>query len=100
MAPLRDWGERVRRLVAHSPCYLAGALNIPVQHHHRAVQMPGTLQVWQSMRRNWISNRVFIFCENTLDHCCYAWNTLIDPPRPIISLGMHEWAWVLIQSGL
>ena len=27
-----------------------------------------------------------------LDHCCYAWNQLIDQPWKIISIGTREWA--------
>jgi len=33
--------------------------------------------VWQFMRDNWLSNRVFTSYENLLDHCCHAWNRLI-----------------------
>ena len=32
------------------------------------------------MRDNWLSNRVFTSYENILDHCCYAWNALIETP--------------------
>src|SRR5438270_3637060 len=48
--------------------------------------------VWQFMRDNWISNRVFESYNDILDHCCYAWNTLIDRPWRIMSLGMPQWA--------
>jgi hypothetical protein len=44
------------------------------------------------MRDNWLSNRVFRSYEDILDHCCYAWNILIDSPWRIISLGMRKWA--------
>ena len=30
------------------------------------------------MRENWLSNRVFTSYKNIVDHCCFAWNTLID----------------------
>ena len=36
--------------------------------------------VWQFMRDNWLSNRVFKSYEDILDHCCHAWNKLIDQP--------------------
>lgn len=32
--------------------------------------------IWQFMRDNWLSNRVFESYENIVDHCCYAWTTL------------------------
>ena len=33
---------------------------------------------WQFMRDNWLSNRVFKSYADILDHCCFAWNKLID----------------------
>jgi hypothetical protein len=32
------------------------------------------------MRQNWLSNRVFKSYDDIVDHCCYAWNTLIAQP--------------------
>jgi hypothetical protein len=34
--------------------------------------------IWQFMRQSWLSNRVFKSFDDIVDHCCYAWNTLID----------------------
>ena len=39
--------------------------------------------VWQFMRDNWLSNRIFKSYDDILDHCCYAWNKLIDKPSKI-----------------
>jgi len=36
--------------------------------------------IWQFMRDNWLSNRVFKSYDDILDHCCFAWNKLIDMP--------------------
>ena len=47
--------------------------------------------IWQFMRDNWLSNRVFRSYEDILDHCCFAWNKLIDQPWKIISIGTREW---------
>jgi hypothetical protein len=44
------------------------------------------------MRDNWLSNRVFKSYDDIVDHCCYAWNTLINQPWHIISIGMRDWA--------
>ena len=41
--------------------------------------------IWQFMRANWLSNRVFNSFDDIVDHCCYAWNTLIDQPWKIMS---------------
>ena len=37
--------------------------------------------VWQFMRDNWLSNRIFKSYDDLVDHCCEAWNKLIDQPR-------------------
>jgi transposase len=49
--------------------------------------------IWQYMRDNWLSNRIFSSYENILDHCCYAWNTLADRPWVIMSIGLRAWAY-------
>ncbi|MFT8247229.1 IS630 family transposase [Roseomonas sp. BN140053] len=48
--------------------------------------------VWQFMRDNWLSNRVFRSYDDIVDHCCFAWNKLVDHPWHIISLGQRRWA--------
>jgi transposase len=46
--------------------------------------------VWQFMRDNWLSNRVFHSYDNLVDHCCDAWNRLIDQPWKIMSIGLRD----------
>ncbi len=48
--------------------------------------------VWQFMRDNWLSNRVFTCSDNWLDHCCDAWNKLAEQPWIIMSIGLRDWA--------
>jgi hypothetical protein len=36
--------------------------------------------VWQFMRDNWLSNRVFKSYHQIVDLCCDAWNKLTDQP--------------------
>jgi transposase len=48
--------------------------------------------VWQFMRDNWLSNRVFRSYDDILSHCCEAWNRLVDQPWRIMSIGLREWA--------
>src|SRR5271154_1732763 len=48
--------------------------------------------IWQFMRENWLSNRIFKSFDDIVDHCCDAWNKLIDQPWRIMSIGMREWA--------
>ena len=48
--------------------------------------------VWEFMRDNWLSNRVFSSYDDLVDHCCDAWNKLVDQPWRIMSLGLRKWA--------
>lgn len=48
--------------------------------------------VWQFMRDNWLSNRIFKSYEDILDQCCVEWNKLISQPGRIMSLGLRQWA--------
>ena len=48
--------------------------------------------VWEFMRDNWLSNRVFSSYENIVDHCCDACNKLAEQPWRIMSLGRRIWA--------
>jgi transposase len=48
--------------------------------------------VWQFMRDNWLSNRVFQNYDDIVDHCCHAWNKLTDQPWRIMSIGLRSWA--------
>jgi len=36
--------------------------------------------VWQLLRDNWLSNRIFKSYNDILDHCCHEWNKLVDMP--------------------
>ena len=48
--------------------------------------------VWQFIRDNWLSNRVFAAYDDIVDQCCHAWNTLAAQPWRIMSIGIREWA--------
>jgi hypothetical protein len=49
--------------------------------------------VWQFVRDNWLSNRVFRSYEAIVGHCCDAWNRLVDQPWRITSIGLRDWAY-------
>ena len=48
--------------------------------------------VWQFMRDNWLSNRVFKSHNDIVDHCCEAWNRLTNRPWRIMSIRLRDWA--------
>ena len=58
----------------------------------RSPELNPVENVWQFMRDNWLSNRVFTSYDEIVDHCCEAWNKLIDRPWTIMSIGMRDWA--------
>jgi len=48
--------------------------------------------VWQFMRDNWLSNRIFKSYDEIVELCCEAWNKLVDQPWKIMSIGRRKWA--------
>lgn len=44
------------------------------------------------MRDNWLSIRIFKSYEDIVDHCCFAWNNLVNQPWRIMSIDMRQWA--------
>jgi transposase len=58
----------------------------------RSPELNPVENIWQFLRDNWLSNRVFKSYDDILDHCCFAWNQLIEQPWKIMSIGTREWA--------
>jgi transposase len=48
--------------------------------------------IWQFLRDNWLSNRIFASYNDIVDHCCHAWNKLAEQPWRVMSIGMRPWA--------
>lgn len=58
----------------------------------RSPELNPVENVWQFMRDNWLSNRIFVDYKHIVDACCQAWNDLIDQPWKIMAIGMRDWA--------
>ena len=58
----------------------------------RAPELNPVENIWQFMRSNWLSNRVFNGYDDIVTHCCEAWIKLIDQPWKIMSIGHRNWA--------
>ena len=58
----------------------------------RAPELNPVENIWQYLRANWISNRVFDTYEAIIEAACDAWNRLIAQPQTITSIGLREWA--------
>jgi len=46
--------------------------------------------IWQFMRDNWLSNRVFKSYDDIVNLSCEAWNNFIEQPWKIMSYQRHE----------
>jgi hypothetical protein len=58
----------------------------------KAPELNPVENVWQFMRDNWLSNRIFQSYEQIVDLCCDAWNRLREQPWRIMSIGLRDWA--------
>lgn len=58
----------------------------------RAPELNPVENVWQFLRDNWLSNRVFKSYDDIVALSCDAWSKLIDQPWKIMSIGMRKWA--------
>lgn len=50
--------------------------------------------IWQFLRQNHLSNRVFNSYDSILDACCKAWQALMAVPNRIQSIATRTWAQV------
>jgi hypothetical protein len=69
----------------------------PAQHHADPIagKVPGVESAGKRLAvhaRHRLSNGIFKSYDQIVDHCCDAWNKLIDQPRKIMSIGLRKWA--------
>jgi hypothetical protein len=60
----------------------------------RSPELNPVENVWQYLRANWLSNRVFEAYPDIIDAACDAWNRLAALPAVITSIGRRDWAHV------
>ena len=68
----------------------------PQRHHadflpSRSPELNPVENIWQYLRANWLSNRVFETYDAIIDAACDAWRKLIAQPQTITSIGMRGW---------
>jgi transposase len=90
-------GAHAVLLIDQAGWHLAGALNVPgnitlLPLPPRSPELNPVENVWQFLRDNHLSNRVFTGYDDIVAHCCAAWNDLIEQPCRIRSIGRREWA--------
>lgn len=90
-------GAHAALLVDQAGWHLSGRLVIPpsitlIPMPAKCPQLNPQENVWQFLRDNWLSNRIFKSYDDVVDHCCEAWNNLVDQPWRIMSIGLRNWA--------
>ena len=58
----------------------------------KAPELNPVENLWQFLRDNRLSSRIFRNYADIVDYCCAAWNTIADQPWRIMSIGLREWA--------
>ncbi len=97
MATKPELARRIRSLALGQAWHLTPKLVVPdnitiVPLPARCLELNPQENVWQFMRDNWLSNRVFTSYDNIVDHRCYAWNKLVEQPWTVMSIGTRDWA--------
>ena len=90
-------GAHAALLVDQAGWHLSDKLVVPanitlVPLPPKCPELNAAENIWQFLRDNWLSNRIFHSVEDTVGHCCEAWNKLIDQPWRIMSIGLRDWA--------
>ena len=60
----------------------------------RSPELNPVENIWQYLRANWLSNRVFEGYDDIIDAACDTWNKLTAKPAVITSIGSRQWAHV------
>lgn len=58
----------------------------------RSPELNPVEQIWQYLRSNFLSNRVFETYADIVDAACEAWSSLTENPETITSIGRRQWA--------
>ena len=59
----------------------------------RSPELNPVENIWQFLRDNWLSNRVFKSYDDIVALSCHAWNNLTEQPWKIMSIGTQQWAY-------
>ena len=60
----------------------------------RAPELNPVENIWQYLRANWLSNRVFETYDEIIEASCQAWKNLTALPGVIKSIALRDWAHV------
>jgi hypothetical protein len=69
---------------------------VPLRLPPYAPELNPAENIWEYLRGNQLSNRLYKDYEDIVDACCDAWNALMRLPEVIRSIGNREYAQVII----
>ncbi len=89
-------GAHAALLLDRAGWHTTGALAVPknitlILLPSRAPELNPVENIWQYLRQNWLSNRVFETYEDIIEAACDAWQRLMAQPGTITSIGTREW---------
>ena len=92
-----DAGANAVLIVDQAGWHAAAKLAVPnnitlVRPPPRSPELNPVENVWQFIRENWLSNRVFENYEDIVTYCCESWNKHLEQPSRIMCIGRREWA--------
>ena len=90
-------GAHAVLLLDRAGWHTTGKLNVPrnislIFLPSRSPELNPVENIWQYMRQNWLSNRVFETYDDIIDIACEAWRKLLAEPGTITSIGLRQWA--------
>jgi hypothetical protein len=90
-------GAHAVLLLDRAGWHTTGSLNVPknmtlIFLPSRSPELNPVENIWQYLRANWLSNRVFESYEAIIDAACEAWRNLMAKPKTITSIGLRDWA--------
>jgi hypothetical protein len=84
-------GAHAVLLVDQAGWHLSGRLIVPsnitlIPFPAKCPELNPQENIWQFLRDNWLSNRIFKSFHDIVDHCCDAWNKRIPPGTAAFSI--------------
>lgn len=64
----------------------------PIFQPSRAPELNPVENIWQYLRQNWLSNRVFEDYDTIINAACKAWQNLMAEPVTIATIRSRKWA--------
>ena len=80
-----DPGAHAAVLMDQAGWHMSGKLTVPenisiIALPAKCPELNPVENIWQFMRDNWLSNRIYKSYDDIVDHCCFAWNSLVISP--------------------